>query len=576
LRREVVLIALAIGVLLGFIDSYSYAITGFTTAELSILVVPLLMLAAAEALGIRIAEEELLLGSALAIGMDLTTTLTSGMYITYGFLDYLSERLSSFGLEVSVPRALFAWSPHLIDLEAMPTYLSLSLVSAGGALVAYALRRHFFDMEKLPFPLGMTAALLVTTLRRVFSRGVLVAAVLGMALQLLFIALGEAALLDLTPVAQLAVPGMVVAVSFNAMTLFLALLLPKGSLYAVSLGSLVTYLGLIPLAAALGYAVFTPMPSYEDALFTASPVVSSAVVGFIAVAAIIYMLHYRKAYARTLYVVSRIGLERRSLLMGLALVWSMALVLLSISRPATTSLAIAALLIVVLLLHPLLTVVNLRIVGEVGFSSQAILPMATAVLYASGVRDIAAYAAVDPFTGIPMPQVVGGVAMNTLRSARLLGSSPSRTTAMLIAGIVVGAPLTYVYGNMLVKVYGFDSSVMPLTKWIPTVVWMASIYSGSAAAIVPQMLLIGAVIGGGMGAAMLLGKGLISPFAFVLGMTVPPDVAFTFLAAAVVKSVVLRMGVDLHERLLLYSTSALIGSGIAVLGYTLVLAAMGG
>ena len=566
-------LGVSMGLLLGFVDSYSYAISGFTTAELSILIVPILIMLLSEGLRLKLSIEDIMLSSAIAIGIDLTTTLTSGMYITYGFLNYLSSRLAAFGLSVEVPSTLFALKSDLVDLTAMPLYLILSMVSVGGALIAYAVRRHFFDMERLPYPLGMTVAIMLSTLKRAVESGLIVAFLVGVALQAMIFSLGEI-MIDLTPVAQAIIPGTIIALTFNTITFFLALLLPRGSLYAVSAGSLVTYLGITTLATILGYVIFEPLPSYESALFTASPLISSIVIGYVAVASMLYMLYYRKAYTRTMYIILKLRYERLMMLIGLVVVGFMLPTLYLCAHSIKDVLTLIMMLILVFLIHPLLILVNLRIVGEVGFSSQALLPLATAVIYGSGVRDVSSYAITDPFTGIPMPQIVAGTAMNLLRALRVVGIRLARGLTYFVLGMVIGAPITYVYGNILVKAFGFDSPLMPLTKWIPTVVWMAVIYSGGLQAIIPQLVILGAVLGAILSIGNIVKRSRLSPFAFVLGMTLPPDVGVMFLIAAIIKSVVLRMGVELHEKLIIYSTCALIGAGITTLLYT-VLAVMG-
>ncbi|RLG76569.1 MAG: hypothetical protein DRO12_04255 [Thermoprotei archaeon] len=563
-----IVLGILVGLLLGFIDSYSYAVSGFTTAELSILIIPVLMMLLSEMLKLGLTIEDIMLSSAIAMGMDLTTTLTSGMYITYGFLEHLSSRLAAFGLSVKVPPFLFALKNELMDFTAMPLYLILSMVSVGGAFIAYAVRRHFFDMERLPYPLGMTVAIILSTLKRFIEPGIAIAFLVGALLQAAIFRLGEV-MYDLTPVAQVLIPGVVIALSFNAITFFLALLLPKGSLYSVSAGSLFTYLGIIPLTTLLGYVVFEPLPSYESALFTASPLITSMIIGYVAVASIMYVFHYRKVYARTMYIILKLRYERLMMFVGFVIIGFMLPTLYVCTHSVRDLFTSAIMFLVVLLMHPFLTFVNLRIVGEVGFSSQALFPLATAVIYGGGVRDVSSYAIVDPFTGIPMPQLVGGTAMNLLRAFRVLGARLARGLTCFVLGMVIGAPITYVYGNILVKAFGFDSPLMPLTKWIPTVVWMSVIYSGGTQAVIPPLVALGALLGAALSIGGLTEKLRLSPFAFVLGMSMPPDIGVMFLIAANIKSIVLRMGVELHEKLIIYSTCALIGAGITTLLYTI-------
>ncbi|MEM4518690.1 MAG: hypothetical protein QXH46_05040, partial [Sulfolobales archaeon] len=86
------ILGLLVGFLMGFIDTYGYAVTGYTTAELSpitsaILIYTLYLVIFKE----KISLLEHFLATVVATGFSLTTTITSGMYITYTMLSITSD-----------------------------------------------------------------------------------------------------------------------------------------------------------------------------------------------------------------------------------------------------------------------------------------------------------------------------------------------------------------------------------------------------------------------------------------------------------------------------------------------------
>ncbi|MEM3980038.1 MAG: hypothetical protein QXF79_02130, partial [Ignisphaera sp.] len=144
--RRSILIGLIIGLLVGFIDSYNYAVSGYTTAEVSLVIIPFLVVMTLKLLRISYSSEDIAMATALTYGICITTTLTSGMYITFGFLDYLSKKLKAYGLAVSVPSYLF--SGVFPDYIALAVYVSLALISFSGALIAFSFRSHIIKKER--------------------------------------------------------------------------------------------------------------------------------------------------------------------------------------------------------------------------------------------------------------------------------------------------------------------------------------------------------------------------------------------------------------------------------------------
>ncbi len=559
-----IILGLAIGALISFIDSYSYAVSGFTTAEISIIVAPFLVAALSRCLRIELSTQELVFASAIAIGFDITTTLTAGMYITYGFLAYLASKLSFFGIDVEVPRTLFVYPRSVYDPTCLPTYVALSIISLSGAFIAYTLRRHYIERERLMYPLGIAASILVNSVRRL-KHSHSIAIVVGFLTKLL--SLRYSLFLDLTPITSSVLPGSICALSCDPLVLFLLLLIPVSALLSIALGSLTTYLAILPLTIAISKTCSIPMIDYENALFTYSNTVASILVGVIAVVSTYYIAVYRREFRHSIAIAFRLRAERTSLLCGLALISLMIPLAISIAIRLPQLHILIPLALAVIALHIVLTFVNLRVVGEAGFSSQSILPIATAILYAAGIRDVGFYAATDPFTGIPMPQVVGGVAMNSIRFAQTLAVSSALAIAGVGIGLCIGSFVTYIYGTTLVYVYGFNSSQMPLYRWIPTVVWMASVYSGKIASIDPYALVIGVAIGIILVVLNRI-KG-IPAFAFAIGMVLPPDIGLLVGIVYIIKKVAMKLGVEVHEKLMSTSTLCLVGAGIAIAVYTI-------
>jgi hypothetical protein len=80
--RRGMIAGLLTGLLMGLADTYGYATTGYTTAELSILVSPVIVRLI---LGKEASLTELVVGSVAAYGMSFATIITSGMLITNAY-----------------------------------------------------------------------------------------------------------------------------------------------------------------------------------------------------------------------------------------------------------------------------------------------------------------------------------------------------------------------------------------------------------------------------------------------------------------------------------------------------------
>ncbi len=559
-----VLIGVSVGLFISFANSYSYAISGYTTSEISLIYIPLLILLVFKLLKLNYSDQDILYSTAIAIGIDITTTLTSGMYITYGFLNYISSRLSLFGLSVSIPPQLFSNKRLLfIDVEAMPTYITLAIASLGGLFIAFALRSHFFDKERLRYPMGTVCAIVTQIFKSTLinKRLFVLLFTTGFALQALYFA--NQMSIDLTPLVSMFIPAASLTITFVPLVFALFLLLPLGALRMLFIGSFLMYLVFVPLAIALFKIPIIPAQSYDNMLFSVSPIVLSYNVGFVATFLLFYITRYFKQLLVSLKVATGFTVERLTLLIGLVYITLLGVTALLHAGLGNINPIFFVMLALVLLLHFILIIGNIRIVGETGTGSQALYPLVTLIMYSTGLRDPLTYAILDPYTGIPMPQTIAASAINLLRYTRLSKGNSITVAKYFSIGVTLGCIVTYLYGNMLLSVYGINSPQMPLTRWIPTVVWMSAIYSGklttaslhvtlfSLAFAVPFALL-----------AHVLG---ISLFPLLVGITLTPDIGFQALLAYLIKGLIVKFGSALQEKLIIGTTFFLLGAACAII-----------
>ena len=565
-----ILIGLITGILIGFVDSYGYAITGYTTAELALLVAPAIVLLFMYVFRLKPSLEELIVAIALATGFSLSTTITSGMFITYGFLDYWTKEM---GIKLEIPSWIYGYEYIDIGLFKIPKffipYLFLTTISASGFLIAYILRIHFIEKERLPYPVGTASALITRLLRHMSLKFYLTPLILGFSLQMIAMTIGMP-FLDLTPFMNSVLPGSSFGIKFDIVIFLLALLIPLGACTGIAIGNLITFLVIMPILLVLGVFAVPVSVSMKDIIHASAPGIAAAISGYVAIIAFIYMSKSWRIYVESWKFITKFKGERQ--VMFITLIPLMVATILSyylIPELRTIHLFWLSPLML-LIIHPFLSILNMRASGETGIASQAVLPIATALLYASGARGTAIYAYLDPFTGITMPQVIAGVAGNISKLGRVLGISIIKIIAIAMLGFLLGAPITLGYGILLVDVYGFNSPKMPLDRWIPIVTWMSALYSGEAL----KVLSIEGIIAGALIAFFIialrnyLGLG-IAPFAVLVGLTLTPDVALLFIIAALIKYLALRIGLGVYEKLVATTGIALVGAGLAVIVYTL-------
>jgi hypothetical protein len=545
-----------VGALTSFSNSYGYAISGYTTSELSPIIAGVLTYLVLRFILRTYDVATHVAAVAFSVGIDVTTTLTSGMLITYRMF---AER-GDPGAAHMAP-----WVYEGLSLESIAFYLFACAVSSGGVLIALALGDHFIEEERLSFPVGGGSWRIINVIRGIKARRIALAIMFGFFLEI--IALQQTLSVDFTRILYLLAPGTALALALDPLILFLALLLPIGSSLGVGIGSLTTFVLILPLLALMRLVIPLPTMSLNDLATSASPSIASMLIGYLVLIASYYLTKYRKTLTRSLALIREIKEQRSLFLLGMLFILAPTIpASLLAMEPLRIVIAIPALT----LLYLVIMLLTCHVVGEVGIVSQSTLPAVTGLMFAAGVREAMPYVLLDPYTGTPMPQFVAATSMNVIRLSKYSGVKQTFIGFLIMLGIVIGAPLTLSYGNMLLKVYGTTSPKFPLVRWLPIIVWMNSVYSGNITALPLQALIVGTVF-----AALILivkkvsGFGVLSPFAVLVGITVTPDIGILFLVAAVLKYLALRVGPDTYESLVIYSSLCLFGSTLAVIAYTL-------
>ncbi len=566
LKRAIIVGAL-IGVIMGFVDTYGYAVTGYTTAELSLVITPVLVMIVYRLLMKSVpSPSEQLLASLVAVGSSLSTTITSGMYITYTMLAAMVDPTA-----IGLPQWLY-YSGSLTPMHYL-FYIFATASSLSGVLLAYAFSEHFISKERLHYPIGVSASLSILISRAVSSKEVALVFVAGLMTELFLGILGFP-LLDLTPSLQGIMPGMAFAVGTDVLVLLLALMLPLSVTAGVALGSISMFLVVLPIMAFAGlFAAFPGMDVY-DIVSSAAPAMSSFIVGYVIVIATFYLLSYRGVFLSSLRFIIKTRETRVSFL--IALIIQLLTIVLAAIPAMSNSYFPPVFIPLVFLVSFLLSIVTMRMVGETGTASQALLPLGTATILVSGARGAMPYVLADPYTGVPMPQFMAGTGMNVIKASEKVGISKRLAVGLLGISILVFAPLTLLYGHILLNTYGISSPRLNLSRWIPIVVWMSSLYSGGEGSIVVPAAIAGSIAFFIILALTRFIRSLagLSAFAFLLGTTLTPDMGVLFAIATLVKFVAYRMGTDVYEALLAYASIALSGAGAGVM-ITTVMSALG-
>ena len=564
---ESVFVGLLVGAIMGFIDTYGYAVTGYTTAELSPIVASILTLIVFRyLLKASPAVLEHFIATLVASGVTLTSTITSGMYITYTMLSNIGDPK-----EVLLPEWSYFHSMHL-DLNTLLFYLYATAVSASGVLIAYAFSKHFIEKERLNYPVGTAVALMIGLGKMLKKASIVSAILIGLILEIAVVVLNMPAI-DLTPALQSIVPGTAAGISLDIFIFLLALLIPLQTSAGVGIGNFITYLVITPLFVINGLMISLPGMTSADVVTVAAPYIASALIGFLTVSSLYYIVKNRSVFYVTIrYLVANARILRY-LLAAVALIGTTYIPVLTYygSIPLTLIVMIPAYLVIQLYL----TVITVRVAGEVGVVSQSTLPLATLTLYGMGARGALPYIMLDPYTGVPMPQFIASSSMNLMKCSKVLDIDAETVLHWLLLALVIGAPLTLLYGHVLLTVFGLYSPKFNLLRWLPIVTWMRTVYLGDISSFNLLSVLVGASYAGVMAVLLKVTKLRgISLFALMLGMTLTPDIGLLFLLASIIKYVALRLGSDVYETLLAYSSLALAGAG-AGMAFVVVMSVIG-
>ncbi|MEM4664206.1 MAG: hypothetical protein QW271_00455 [Sulfolobales archaeon] len=545
-----------VGALIGFSNTYGYAVSGYTTSELSPIVAGVLTyLLLRFVLGVYSTLVHVA-AIAFAVGIDITTTLTSGMLITYTMF---AERAD--------PRAvnMAPWVYKGFSMESVLFYLFASSVSAGGVLIALSLSDHFIERERLIFPVGGGAWRAVNVIRGFQVHKIIATITVGFALELLALHANLSA--DFAQMLYLVAPGAALAIAFDPLILLLALLLPVSSSAGVGVGSIIMFMVITPVLAFLRVLIPLPTMNTYDLATSASASTASLLIGYLSLTASYYIVKYRRMFSHSLTLIREIKEYRSTFFVGILLISLPAIPALLISKDAVRILIILPALVV---LYLIITLLTCRVVGEVGIVSQSTLPAVTGLMFAAGIRESMPYILLDPYTGTPMPQLVAATSMNVIKLSKYSGVKPSFIGFLVMLGIALGAPLTLAYGNLLLMTYGTSSPKFPLIRWLPIITWMNTIYTGNVLALPSQPFILGTLLALAiLFIVRVLGIRGLSPFAILVGITVTPDIGILFLLASLIKYLALRIGPDTYESLVAYSSLGFFGSTLAIVTYTI-------
>ncbi|PUA33293.1 MAG: hypothetical protein B7O98_02350 [Zestosphaera tikiterensis] len=543
------------GLLQGFIDTYGYAVTGYTTAEIAGVVAAIMYLILYKLIFRKSPTPvEHFIGSLIASGIAISTTITAGMYITYTMLHELGDVSS-----LRIP----SWAYHnsYLSIETIAFFTYATSISVSGSIIAYVFYKHFVEKEKLAYPIGSSIARVIQLGKALKREYVLITVLGGAAIQLISSLTGGFSV-DPTPQLQTILPGSSIALSMDIFVLLLALLIPLNTSVGVGIGNVVTYFVITPILTTLGLMISLPTMDSKALATAASPLISSLISGFLIVFSSYYIIVSRRYLISTFRYVYISKYLLRYVLMALALmITAVVPVLLLTDLPLTALLAIP----LIILLQFFLTILTARVAGEVGTVSQATLPVATLTLFASGARGAIPYIFLDPYTGVPMPQFFAANTLNYVKAGKVLDVRAEVSTFIPALFAVLGAPITLIYGYILISVFGLNSPKLNLLRWVPVVTWMNNLYKGDISAFNTYTVLIGALFAIAFIFLMkFLGLSGVSFFGILIGATLTPDLGLLFIVASLIKYVAYRIGVDVYESLITYASLALAGAGLGV------------
>lgn len=559
-------LGIAVGALMGFVDSYGYAVTGYTVAEIDLVVIPVI---ARLLLGGRAEPQEIFLTSVAAFGVSLSTMITSGMVITF----FLTSKIYwIFYRADDFPQWLYSDAakclPNIFACEWPYTYIALAALSLTGVGFAYVLRHIFLDKLNLPYPIGIASAIMSQIVSTLRASWVIPASILaGLLLQLCFLILPTASL-DLTPVFTGQGLGVLFTLSISITILLIALIIPPRVSGSIGSGSMITSLLLLPLGASLGLYPVRPGASSDALLNASSWYLASLVFGSVFP---LFIFISKSIKSPLLHLARTVSESARSALL-VTLIFSglfgiLILAYLRAGSPGSWFLIFGTVMVLVII--PLLIIITSWGAGEAGTVSQAFYPSSTVYMYITGYRGFAPYIYLDHYLGIPMPSSLSASSLQILRGSRILGVPPIMALSIFSLAYLIGSLITVYYGALLISIYGNDPSKLPLDRWIPYTIWSLAVYRGE---LDPFQVLPGAVIGAITVTALLAINRLIgqtlSPIPLIIGLTLPSDLGVLFILGSFTRWFVSRFGVVAEKQLIVLVSSALAGAGIAIVLYT--------
>ncbi|MEZ0289948.1 MAG: hypothetical protein ABWJ42_02515 [Sulfolobales archaeon] len=566
-----VVVGLIVGLLMGFVDTYGYVTTGYTTAELSIVITPILIKIL---LGNKSSLRSIVRGAIIAYGMSFATIIASGMLVTNAYTRYVYEK---FFYGSDFPRWLYdPQCSYYVACSYAFVYIFTGLLSLPGIILAYLYRHLFLDKLQLPYPIAITSFIISGFIDRIRKfRSVYQAILIGLILQLTIFILNEPSI-DLSPSTNTVIKGSIMSLSIDFIIIFLSLILPPRISMSIGLSSVLTALLILPLGYHLSLFSIGGVNTIDNILYNASWYEASVIFGSVLAIGLVYSYKMREA----LVTISKISLRGRDLILLIIMLFGFLSLFIASTIYTEHSVSlwyIVFSLIWVLILLPLLVILTTITVGEAGIASQSLYPFNTVYLYVTGFRGFSPYVFMDHYLGIPMPGSLSSATANIIKLSRMSGNPIVRSILLFVFSFSIGLFITLIYGILLLDTF-FNpaTSSERLIRWLPYVNWSILVYKGQ----LDLSVLGGGIIIGAIYMTLLLLVGLytplkISPLPYVIGLSLSPDYGLLFLVGAFVRLFISRFGIEAQERLILYSTALLVGSGLSIPLYVVLSSVLG-
>jgi hypothetical protein len=547
-----------VGLIMGLVDTYGYATTGYTTAELSIITTPLLIkLILGRSGNIR----EVIVGTVVAYGLSYATIITSGMLVTFAYTKMIYEK---YFYGTDFPSWLYSEKCFLNVLcPYIPTYIFIGLLSLPGISLAYIYRHLLLDKLQLPYPFAITSFITSGVVSNLKSyKEIYLLIISGLISQFIIFYLGEPSI-DLTEKLNTVLKGSVMSLSISFIMLYLSIVLPARTSFSIGFSSLLTSLFILPLGAYVSLYNLGRIYTIDEILYRASWYIASIVFGSVLLLGTLFIYRVRGS----LVIIWRISREKRDLyLIALTYLGFVSLFLSTLIYGASLDIIhIIASLVWVLLLLPILIILTTIAVGEAGIAGQSLYPFNTVYLYLLGFRGFTPYIFMDHYLGIPMPGSLSSASANIMKISRLSGTPLSRLLILFTFSFTLGLAITMFYGIVLLKVFGLESPQLSLLRWLPYVNWSIMVYKGLLDyTTIGGGLIIGALYMATILLISMISPIKISPIPFIIGMSLTPDYGILFIIGSFIRWYLSKFGVEVQEKLSIYSIALLVGSGLAI------------